>query len=163
MEKADENSEAKPVTLNSYAAMANFGVNYLINENYKLGLGLDSDYSFGLNNKLFDTYEKGTDKLMNNFEGEKAKSFAEYVKENSKKIKDETAKMVISEDVLRTHLFNLTPKVNAELKYGKVTVKPEVSAKFELGKDYNVKDDTSTAFGLKKISGKGTLNIEYRW
>lgn len=163
MEKADENSEAKPVTLNSYAAMANFGVNYLINENYKLGLGLDSDYSFGLNNKLFDTYEKGTDKLMNNFEGEKAKSFAEYVKENSKEIKDETAKMVISEDVLRTHLFNLTPKVNAELKYGKVTVKPEVSAKFELGKDYIVKDDTSTAFGLKKISGKGTLNIEYRW
>lgn len=46
------------------------------------------------------------------------------------------------------------PKVNAELKYGKVTVKPEVSAKFGLKSDL---------FRLTNIEGKGKLNVEYMW
>ena len=48
------------------------------------------------------------------------------------------------------------PKVNAELKYDKVTVKPEVSAKFGFG----LKSDL---FRLTNIEGKGKLNVEYMW
>lgn len=148
-----EEGEEK-TNINSYSGLANFGVNYLINENHKLGLGLDSEYSYLLNNKFFDAYETGTDKLMNNFEGEKAKTFLDYLKEKGKGIKEEQTDVVAY-----TERFSLTPKVNAELKYGKVTVKPEVSAQFKFGKE----DGENKVFGLKKISGKGTLNIEYRW
>ena len=148
-----EEGEEK-TNINSYSGLANFGVNYLINENHKLGLGLDSEYSYLLNNKFFDAYETGTDKLMNNFEGEKAKTFLDYLKEKGKGIAEEQTDVVAY-----TERFSLTPKVNAELKYGKVTVKPEVSAKFKFGKE----DGANKVFGLKKISGKGTLNIEYRW
>lgn len=56
----------------SYAGLANFGVNYLINENHKLGLALDSDYSYKLNNKEFDSVESAITLLMNNFDGEKS-------------------------------------------------------------------------------------------
>ena len=152
-----------PVNLNSYGALANFGVNYIINENHKLGLGLDSDYSFGLNNKFFDTFENGVDKLVHNFDGEKAKDFSTYVKDAEKDIKEETDKSILPNGVYRTHFFNLTPKVNAELKFGNVTVKPEISSKFTFAKDYDTTTNTTKPFELKKISGKGTLNIEYRW
>ena len=137
----------------SYAGLANFGVNYLINENHKLGLALDSDYSYKLNNKEFDAYETGIDKLMNNFDGEKSKDFDSYMNE------DKRAKEIGKEagDVAKyDHRFNLTPKVNAVLKFGNVTVKPEASVKFKFGKD--AKD-----FSLRNIEGKGTLNVEYRW
>lgn len=137
----------------AYAGLANFGVNYLINENHKLGLALDSDYSYKLNNKEFDAYETGIDKLMNNFEGEKSKDIYTYLGEDkrAKEINEEKA------DIAKyDHRFNLTPKVNAVLKFGNVTVKPEASVKFEFGKD--TKD-----FSLRKIKGKGTLNVEYRW
>ena len=137
----------------AYAGRANFGINYLINENHKLGLALDSDYSYKLNNSLFDSYETGIDKLMNNFDGEKSKDIYSYLGEDkrTKGINDETKEMVKYD-----HRFNLTPKVNAVLKFGNVTVKPEVLVKFKFGKD--AKD-----FSLRKIDGKGTLNIEYRW
>ena len=154
MEKLEGETKAEAFILSSYAAMANFGVNYLINENHKLGLGLDSEYSYLLNNKFFDAYETGTDKLMNNFEGEKAKTFLDYLKEKHEGMSKEQTD--VDSYIER---FSLTPKVNAELKYGKVTVKPEVSAKFKFGKE----DGANKVFGLKKISGKGTLNIEYRW
>lgn len=137
----------------SYAGLANFGVNYLINENHKLGLALDSDYSYKLNNKEFDSVESGITNLMNNFDGEKSKDFDSYIGEakRTKEIVDEAG------DVAKyDHRFNLTPKVNAVLKFGNVTVKPEASVKFKFGKD--VKD-----FSLRKIEGKGTLNVEYRW
>ena len=137
----------------AYAGLANFGINYLINENHKLGLALDSDYSYKLNNKEFDAYETGIDKLMNNFEGEKSKDIYTYLGEDkrAKEINEEKA------DIAKyDHRFNLTPKVNALLKFGNVTVKPEASVKFKFGKD--AKD-----FSLRKIEGKGTLNIEYRW
>lgn len=162
-DKSSTPTKLVPMNLNSYGALANFGVNYIINENHKLGLGLDSDYSFGLNNKFFDTFENGVDKLVHNFDGEKAKDFATYVKDAKKDIDEETAKSVISDEVYRTHFFNLTPKVNAELKFGNVTVKPEISSKFTFAKDYNKDSSDKTPFELKKISGKGTLNIEYRW
>lgn len=137
----------------AYAGLANFGINYLINENHKLGLALDSDYSYKLNNKEFDAYETGIDKLMNNFEGEKSKDIYTYLGEDkrAKEINEEKA------DIAKyDHRFNLTPKVNAVLKFGNVTVKPEASVKFKFGKD--AKD-----FSLRKIEGKGTLNVEYRW
>ena len=137
----------------SYAGLANFGVNYLINENHKLGLALDSDYSYKLNNKEFDSVESAITLLMNNFDGEKSKDFASYIGETkrAKDIKEEKA------DIAKyDHRFNLTPKVNAVLKFGNVTVKPEASVKFKFGKD--AKD-----FSLRKIEGKGTLNVEYRW
>lgn len=163
--KEDPTSTDDPVAvnLNSYGALANFGVNYIINENHKLGLGLDSDYSFGLNNKFFDTFENGVDKLVHNFDGEKAKDFATYVKDARKDIDEEGAKSILPNGVYRTHFFNLTPKVNAELKFGNVTVKPEISSKFTFAKDYDTTSNTTKPFELKKISGKGTLNIEYRW
>ena len=154
MEKLEGETKAEAFILSSYAAMANFGVNYLINENHKLGLGLDSEYSYLLNNKFFDAYETGTDKLMNNFEGEKAKTFLDYLKEKHEGMSKEQTD--VDSYIER---FSLTPKVNAELKYGKVTVKPEVSAKFKFGKE----DGAPNVFGLKKSSGKGTLKIEYRW
>ena len=137
----------------SYAGLANFGVNYLINENHKLGLALDSDYSYKLNNKEFDSVESAITLLMNNFDGEKSKDFDSYMKE------DKRAKEIGVEagDVAKyDHRFNLTPKVNAVLKFGNVTVKPEASVKFKFGKD--AKD-----FSLRNIEGKGTLNVEYRW
>lgn len=137
----------------SYAGLANFGVNYLINENHKLGLALDSDYSYKLNNKEFDSVESAITLLMNNFDGEKSKDFASYIGETkrAKEISEEKA------DIAKyDHRFNLTPKVNAVLKFGNVTVKPEASVKFKFGKD--AKD-----FSLRNIEGKGTLNVEYRW
>ena len=137
----------------SYAGLANFGVNYLINENHKLGLALDSDYSYKLNNKEFDSVESAITLLMNNFDGEKSKDFASYIGETkrAKEISEEKA------DIAKyDHRFNLTPKVNAVLKFGNVTVKPEASVKFKFGKD--TKD-----FSLRNIEGKGTLNVEYRW
>ena len=137
----------------SYAGLANFGVNYLINENHKLGLALDSDYSYKLNNKEFDSVESAITLLMNNFDGEKSKDFASYIGETkrAKEINEEKA------DIAKyDHRFNLTPKVNAVLKFGNVTVKPEASVKFKFGKD--AKD-----FSLRNIEGKGTLNVEYRW
>lgn len=137
----------------AYAGLASFGVNYLINENHKLGLALDSDYSYKLNNKEFDAYETGIDKLMNNFEGEKSKDIYTYLGEDkrAKEINEEKA------DIAKyDHRFNLTPKVNAVLKFGNVTVKPEASVKFKFGK-------ATKDFSLRNIEGKGTLNIEYRW
>lgn len=162
-DKSSTPTKLVPMNLNSYGALANFGVNYIINENHKLGLGLDSDYSFGLNNKFFDTFENGVDKLVHNFDGEKAKDFATYVRDAKKDIKEETDKSILPNGVYRTHFFNLTPKVNAELKFGNVTVKPEISSKFTFAKDYDTTSNTTKPFELKKISGKGTLNIEYRW
>lgn len=148
--KEDKNNKSNE---SSYAGLANFGVNYLINENHKLGLALDSDYSYKLNNKEFDSVESAITLLMNNFDGEKSKDFASYIGE-TKRVKDINEEKA---DIAKyDHRFNLTPKVNAVLKFGNVTVKPEASVKFEFGKD--AKD-----FSLRKIKGKGTLNVEYRW
>lgn len=148
--KEDKNNKSNE---SSYAGLANFGVNYLINENHKLGLALDSDYSYKLNNKEFDSVESGITHLMNNFDGEKSKDFASYIGETKrvKDIKEEKA------DIAKyDHRFNLTPKVNAVLKFGNVTVKPEASVKLKFGKD-------DKDFSLRNIEGKGTLNVEYRW
>ena len=135
----------------SYAGLANFGVNYLINENHKLGLALDSDYSYKLNNKAFDVYEEGISHLMNGFDGVEKKNIGDFIESKEEDMNKEAA------DIAKyDHRFNLTPKVNAVLKFGNVTVKPEASVKFKFGKD--IKD-----FSLRKIEGKGTLNIEYRW
>ena len=148
--KEDKNNKSNE---SSYAGLANFGVNYLINENHKLGLALDSDYSYKLNNKEFDSVESAITLLMNNFDGEKSKDFASYIGE-TKRVKDINEEKA---DIAKyDHRFNLTPKVNAVLKFGNVTVKPEASVKFKFGKD--AKD-----FNLRKIEGKGTLNVEYRW
>lgn len=148
--KEDKNNKSNE---SSYAGLANFGVNYLINENHKLGLALDSDYSYKLNNKEFDSVESAITLLMNNFDGEKSKDFASYIGE-TKRVKDINEEKA---DIAKyDHRFNLTPKVNAVLKFGNVTVKPEASVKFKFGKD-------AKYFSLRKIEGKGTLNVEYRW
>lgn len=138
----------------SYAGLANFGVNYLINENHKLGLALDSDYSYKLNNKAFDVYEEGISHLMNGFDGVEKKNIGDFIESKEEDMNKEAA------DIAKyDHRFNLTPKVNAVLKFGNVTVKPEASVKFKFGKDTKDPKD----FSLRKIEGKGTLNIEYRW
>lgn len=147
-------NENNKLNESSYAGLANFGVNYLINENHKLGLALDSDYSYKLNNKAFDVYEEGISHLMNGFDGVEKKNIGDFIESKEKDMNEEAT------DVAKyDHRFNLTPKVNAVLKFGNVTVKPEASVKFKFGKDTKDPKD----FSLRKIEGKGTLNIEYRW
>lgn len=147
-------NENNKLNESSYAGLANFGVNYLINENHKLGLALDSDYSYKLNNKEFDVYEEGISHLMNGFDGVEKKNIGDFIESKEKDMNEEAT------DVAKyDHRFNLTPKVNAVLKFGNVTVKPEASVKFKFGKDTKDPKD----FSLRKIEGKGTLNIEYRW
>lgn len=147
-------NENNKLNESSYAGLANFGVNYLINENHKLGLALDSDYSYKLNNKAFDVYEEGISHLMNGFDGVEKKNIGDFIESKEKDMNEEAT------DVAKyDHRFNLTPKVNAVLKFGNVTVKPEASVKFKFGKATKDPKD----FSLRKIEGKGTLNIEYRW
>lgn len=147
-------NENNKLNESSYAGLANFGVNYLINENHKLGLALDSDYSYKLNNKAFDVYEEGISHLMNGFDGVEKKNIGDFIESKEKDMNEEAT------DVAKyDHRFNLTPKVNAVLKFGNVTVKPEASVKFKFGKDTKDPKD----FSLRKIEGKGTLNVEYRW
>ena len=87
-----------------------------------------------------------------NFKTSVEKSVEDYI---YAKLKDILKELTRLEDS-NLHILDVMPKVNAELKYGKVTVKPEVSAKFGFG----LKSDL---FRLTNIEGKGKLNVEYMW
>ena len=100
-----------------------------------------------------DSTEEGINRLMkDNFKTSVEKSVEDYI---YAKPKDILKKLTRLEDS-NLHILDVMPKVNAELKYGKVTVKPEVSAKFGFG----LKSDL---FRLTNIEGKGKLNVEYMW
>ena len=100
-----------------------------------------------------DSTEKGINRLMkDNFKTSVEKSVEDYIYAKPKDILKELTRLEDS----NLHILDVMPKVNAELKYGKVTVKPEVSAKFGFG----LKSDL---FRLTNIEGKGKLNVEYMW
>ena len=92
--------------------------------------------------------------MKDNFKTSVEKSVEDYI---YAKPKDILKKLTRLEDC-NLHILDVMPKVNAELKYGKVTVKPEVSAKFGFG----LKSDTKS-FRITNIEGKGKLNVEYMW
>ena len=56
-------------------------------------------------------------------------------------------------------ILDIESKLNAELNYGKVIIKPEMSTRFGFGLNVN----NINPFVLDKIEGKGKLNIEYTW
>ena len=100
-----------------------------------------------------DSTEEGINRLMkDNFKTSVEKSVEDYIYAKPKDILKELTRLEDS----NLHILDVMPKVNAELKYGKVTVKPEVSAKFGFG----LKSDL---FRLTNIEGKGKLNVEYMW
>ena len=100
-----------------------------------------------------DSTEEGINRLMkDNFKTSVEKSVEDYIYAKPKDILKELTKLEDS----NLHILDVMPKVNAELKYGKVTVKPEVSAKFGFGLKYDL-------FRLTNIEGKGKLNVEYMW
>ena len=100
-----------------------------------------------------DSTEEGINRLMkDNFKTSVEKSVEDYIYTKPKDILKELTRLENS----NLHILDVMPKVNAELKYGKVTVKPEVSAKFGFG----LKSDL---FRLTNIEGKGKLNVEYMW
>lgn len=100
-----------------------------------------------------DSTEEGINRLMkDNFKTSVEKSVEDYIYAKPKDILKELTRLENS----NLHILDVMPKVNAELKYGKVTVKPEVSAKFGFG----LKSDL---FRLTNIEGKGKLNVEYMW
>ena len=90
--------------------------------------------------------------MKDNFKTSVEKSVEDYIFAKPKDILREVTRLEDS----NLHILDVMPKVNAELKYGKVTVKPEVSAKFGFG----LKSDL---FRLTNIEGKGKLNVEYMW
>ena len=137
------------------AAQLKTGLGYSIDANHKVGFELDNVYSYGLSNTFFDRTEEGINRLMkDNFETSVEKSVEDYVYAKAKDMKGEVTRLLDS----NLHILDVMPKVNAEFKYGKVTVKPEVSAKFGFG----LKSDTNS-FRLTNIEGKGKLNVEYMW
>ena len=87
-----------------------------------------------------------------NFKTSVEKSLEDYIYAKPKDILKELTRLEDS----NLHILDVIPKVNAELKYGKVTVKPEVSDKFGFG----LKSDL---FRLTNIEVKGKLNVEYMW
>ncbi len=100
-----------------------------------------------------DSTEEGINRLMkDNFKTSVEKSVEDYIYAKPKDILKELTRLEDS----NLHILDVIPKVNAELKYGKVTVKPEVSAKFGFG----LKSDL---FRLTNIEVKGKLNVEYMW
>ena len=100
-----------------------------------------------------DSTEEGINRLMkDNFKTSVEKSVEDYIYAKPKDILKELTRLENS----NLHILDVMPKVNAELKYGKVTVKPEVSDKFGFG----LKSDL---FRLTNIEGKGKLNVEYMW
>lgn len=100
-----------------------------------------------------DSTEEGINRLMkDNFKTSVEKSVEDYI---YAKLKDILKELTRLEDS-NLHILDVMPKVNAELKYGKVTVKPEVSAKFGFRLKYDL-------FRLTNIEGKGKLNVEYMW
>lgn len=98
-----------------------------------------------------DSTEEGINRL-DNFKTSVEKSVEDYIFAKPKDILREVTRLEDS----NLHILDVMAKVNAELKYGKVTVKPEVSAKFGFG----LKSDL---LRLTNIEGKGKLNVEYMW
>ncbi len=137
------------------AAQLKTGLGYSFDTNHKVGFELDNVYSYALPNTYFDRTEEGINRLMkDNFETSVEKSVDDYILAKPKDILGEVNRLYDS----NLHILDVMPKLNAELKYGKVTVKPEVSAKFGFG----LKSDTNS-FRITNIEGKGKLNIEYMW
>ena len=137
------------------AAQLKTGLGYSFDTNHKVGFELDNVYSYALPNTYFDRTEEGINRLMkDNFETSVEKSVDDYIFAKPKDILGEVNRLVDS----NLHILDVMPKLNAELKYGKVTIKPEVSAKFGFG----LKSDTNS-FRITNIEGKGKLNIEYMW
>ncbi|WP_156445448.1 hypothetical protein [Pseudostreptobacillus hongkongensis] len=137
------------------AAQLKTGLGYSIDANHKVGFELDNVYSYGLSNTMFDRAEEGINRLMkDNFKTSVEKSVDDYIFAKAKDMLGEIKRLEDS----NLHILDVMPKVNAEFKYGKVTVKPEVSAKFGFG----LKSDTNS-FRLTNIEGKGKLNVEYMW
>ena len=137
------------------AAQLKTGLGYSFDANHKVGFELDNVYSYALPNTYFDRTEEGINRLMkDNFKTSVEKSVDDYIFAKAK-AKDMLGEVTRLEDS-NLHILDVMPKLNAEFKYGKVTVKPEVSAKFGFG----LKSDS---FRLTNIEGKGKLNVEYMW
>ena len=129
-------------------------VEYAINSNYSIGAGLDTDYLYNLSKTEFERNKEGMNRLVkDNFETSKEKTVVDYIAKKQRDIDKEKARFTTYGT---KHILDVTPSVNAIIKYGKVTFKPEVSAKFGIALEGSNK-------GLRNVEGKGKLNVEYVW
>ena len=91
--------------------------------------------------------------VKDNFETSKEKTVVDYIAKKQSDIDKEKARFTTYGT---KHILDVTPSVNATIKYGKVTFKPEVGAKFGIALEGSNK-------GLRNVEGKGKLNVEYVW